>query len=376
LVKNVMLTRFIVFTALALMPSFALYADGGAGVGPEIVALVVPLDSDAEAFSTVASGALGLRLDARGVTSDIRSLPFAGGTQPDNAALIRQVGSTAAGAVLICRLSLVGDQMNATMDWQDIPKGVHAQASGKQAQVDLSLDRFILRVLDSLLGQVGDRIDKMAAMRKEAVAAADKAAADRAAADKAAADKAAADKAAADKQNAVPPILRPTIEDDPTPRRFLLSTGFAPFIAIGEASSYLSLGYMITAVGNVAFQTPSGRFGAGISLGVVSFTAQGAPGTSTVLLVPMGLDASYRLGSSTVVGVLFDLSGGAALLLVSSPTLGTRAKTVPYVSGAIGVELLFSRTVGLVLDAGYGVYFEMPLLIMGVSPALQISLRI
>ena len=363
-----MLTKLVIIIALGLLPSLSLFADGGSAVNTDVVALVVPLDRDAEAFGTVVSAALGLRLDSRGLTSDIRSLPLSGSTQPNNQALVGQVGSTA-GAVLICRLSITGDQISATMDWQDIPEGIHAQVSEEQAQVDLSLDRFILRVLDSLLGKVGSRIDQMAAHRKEAEAA-------QAAAEKAAADKAVADKAAADKQGAVPAILRPTIEDDPRPRRFLLSTGVAPFITVGEASQYSSLGYMLTATGSAAFQAPSGRFGAGVSLGVVSFTTQGMPGPTTVLLVPLGLDASYRLGASTVAGVLFHLGGGAAVMLVSSPALGVKAKTIPYVRGAVGVEVLFSRTVGILLDAGYDVYFEMPLLIMGLSPALEISLRL
>jgi hypothetical protein len=364
----------VIIAAIAIAWCGPLFGDTGPQSTPDVVAFIVPGDADAEAFSSVISGALGLRLSARGLTSDIRSLPSSGSTHANNDALVRQVGPSDAGSVIICRISVVGGDMTAAMDWQDIPAGVHAAVSGEEARVDLTLDAFIVRVLDSLLSQVGDRVDQMAAKRSAVeAAAAEKAAADKALADKAAEDKAAEDKAAAERQ---PPVLRPAVEDDTVPHPFLLSTGVAPFIPVGQASTYFSLGYMVTAVGNVAFQMPAGRIGAGISLGALSFTTQGAAGATTVVLVPIGLQASYRLGASTVAGVLFDLSGGAAILFVSSPTVGTKAKTVPYVRGAVGVEVLFSRTVGVLLDTGYEVYFEMPQLIMGVTPALEVSLRL
>jgi len=351
----------LILAAFAILPGPSLFADTGTETAPDVVAFIVPLDSDAEDFGPVVAGALELRFHPAGLILDVRTLHLSGSAQPGNDTLARQVGEKAAGAILICRFSIVDQKFTATMDWRDVKKGTRATVSEQRARVDLSLDAFILRVLDTLLAQVQGRIDEMAAKRRETAAA-------RAAAET---------PPDAGPQEPAPVVsARPTIEDDTRARRFLLSTGIAPFIPVGAASSYFSLGYMSFVAGNVVFPIPSGRIGVGISLGVIAFTAQGASGASTNFLVPLGLDASYRLGESSMAGLLFHLSGGAAVLFVSSPTLGTKAKTVPFLRGAVGVELLFSITVGVLLDAGYEIYFEMPLLIMGVSPALEISLRL
>lgn len=358
--------RYLLLPLLAVFTILrgpVLCAQSDTEVGPDVVAFVVPLNGDAEVFAAVVAAAIELRLNPTGVNLDIRTLHHQSGNgQPTNDALTRQA-TTAAEAILICRFSVVDREMTAAMDWQDIRKRAHFAVSERKAQLDLSLDEFMLHVLDALLVQVQDRIDDMAARKRAAAAAA------------AAKPVEAVSTAAAPQEPAVVAV-RPTVEDDTSTRRFLLSTGIAPFIPIGAASSYFSLGYMYSASGSIVFTVPSGRIGVGISTGVISFTPQGASGTSTSFLIPVGLNASYHLGGSSMAGLLLHLTGGAAVLFVSSPTLGTRVKTVPFLAGAIGLELLFSRTVGVLLDAAYQVYFEMPLLIMGISPALEISLRL
>ncbi len=380
-------TTLVILAAFLVLPGRSLLADPGRESGPDVVALIVPLNAGAEVFGPVVASALEARFDPAGLLLDVRTLRVPGSGEQDSDALIRQAETTAAGAVLICRFSVVNRKMTAEMDWQDVPEGAHAEVSDG-APVNLSLDSFILRVLDALVARVQDRVDEMAARRREAAAAADEAAAEATALAEAAAKAASAAsaeaatvKTAPETKPAAPPpdpprvaSVRPTVEDDTSTRRFLLSTGIAPFIPVGADSSYFSLGYTSAAALNFVFPVSSGRIAAGISLGVVSFTAQGAPGTSTTFLVPLGLDASYLLRGGSMAGFLFHLTGGAAVLFVSSPTLGTKAKTVPFLRGAVGLELQFSRTVGVLLDAGYEVYFEMPLLIMGVSPALEIRL--
>ena len=158
-----------------------------------MVALIVPLDPEAQEFDTVVAGAFDLRFAPPGLILDVRTLRPTGGAQPDNNALTRQVGKTTAGAILICRFSVVSQKMTATMDWRDLQKGTRASVSEKTARVDLSLSDFILDVLDALLAQVRDRIDEMAAKRREATAA----------------------KAAAEIQEPGPIVsTRPALEDD------------------------------------------------------------------------------------------------------------------------------------------------------------------
>ena len=360
-----------VVLSLALCP--ALSADTGSAPAavPDVVALIAPLDPEGEDFHTVIASALSLRLTPMGLSLDIQTVPTSDGEQAKNDPLVEQAKKTGAAAILTFRYSVAKAEMAATMDWYDVQQGTHASVSEKKARVDLELDTFILEVIDSLISQVQDQTDQIAAKRKAADTAAATAAA-------AAASREAQTATAAPKVASAPVIARPTIEpaEDATPRRFLVSTGLAPFIPVGTASSYFTLGYLSSIMGGFFLTIPSGQIGLGLSLGVISFAAQGTLGSATSFLLPVGLDARYVLGGGSVVGLLLHVTGGAAALFVSSQTLGTLAKTLPFLRGGIGLELLFSKMVGVVLDAGYEVYFAMPGLIMGISPALNVSLRL
>jgi len=68
-------------------------------------------------------------------------------------------------------------------------------------------------------------------------------------------------------------------------------------------------------------------------------------------------------------GLLFQLSGGAAVLVMGTDSLGSLAKMLPYVRSGVGLELALGRSLGLGLEASYEVYFESPYLIMGSPPA-------
>jgi hypothetical protein len=360
------LELMVILTALSLATPVASFADAETTTNPDVTALVVPLDSDADAFSTVVAAAVSLRFAQSGLLLDVRTLPVPTDISPTNETLSKQAGVARSAAILVCRFSVVDGEMTAEMDWRDVRTGVHTTVSGDKAEIDLSLDGYIRRVLDSLFVQVQGQIDAMAERRRTA------------AADLAAAPAKTPPAAPVVLAPAQPPVVgvRPTMEDDPRSRPFVVSTGIAPFIPVGAIAAYTSLGSMATATAELAFPVPWGRLGAGMSLGVVSFAAQGASGLTTSILIPLGLDASLRLGASSPAGLLFHLSGGAAVFFVNNPSIGTRAKTVPFLRGAMGVELLFSHTVGLLIDAGYDVYFEMPDLIMGVTPALELSARL
>jgi hypothetical protein len=355
--------QLLFIALLAVATPVTVPADAPSVAAPDVVALVVPLNADAEPFSSVVGGAVPLRFT--GLVLDVRTLPVPGDAPPDDDTLAAQVGVTSAGALLICRFSVVNGEMSIQLDWHDLQAGSRATVTGETAALDLSLDVYIRRVLDSLLVQVQSKVDGMAAQRQAAISKAS-----------AAPETPAPAAAPAPEPAPAPVAMRPVMEDDTKARPFLVSTGIAPFVPVGALAAYAGLGYMTSAAAELAVPVPRGRLGAGMSLGVVSFSAQGASGLTASILIPVGLDASYRLGTDSPAGLLFRLTGGAAVFFVSSPSIGTEAKIIPFLRGAAGVELLFSRTVGLLLDAGYEVYFEMPVLIMGVTPALELSIRL
>lgn len=345
----------LLLAAFATAPGASVFADASQDTGPDVVALIVPLTSEAEEFGSVVERALDLRFDPPNLVLDVRALHLAGGTQPDNDTLVRQVGATTAQAILICRYSVTNGRMTAAMDWRDVRKGTRAAVSERQARVDLALGDFILGVLDALLAQVHDRMEQMAARRRDA---------------------AASTSAVGAQEPAAIERAGPATEDDVRVRRLLLSASVAPFIPVGAAGSSLGPGSMASAVGTMLFPLQSGSIGVGVSLGVVFFSPQGSSGITTSIFVPVGIDGRYVVGIGGGTSLVFRLNGGAAVLVASGPSTGSKAKTVPFAGGAVGVEVLVSRTFAISLEAGSEVYFEMPTPIIGVSPSLEVSVRL
>ncbi len=359
--------RNVLLAAIALLglPAALLQAADSAGSpsNPDVLAMILPQSADSADFATVISETLRYRLVTEGLELAVQVV--VDDVTPTNDALIRRGRSARAEAVIICRFSVAAGRMTTSMSWTDLRDGKSVSVPQADAAVDLSLDSFVLQHLDALLSQVQDRIDQLAADRKKAQAAASAAAT----------QGSDAGTQSQQVQAAAPPQ---TVEnpEDIKPRPFLISAGIAPFIPVGTASTYFSLGYMTAVAASFVFQMPIGGLGAGMTLGVLSFATNAGTTPLTGFILPLGLDARYIFGGESVFGLQLHISGGAAVIVVSSSATGTLAKTVPYARGAVGIDLRFSRSVGLALDVGYDVYFEMPLLVMGVSPILSLDLRL
>jgi hypothetical protein len=144
---------------------------------------------------------------------------------------------------------------------------------------------------------------------------------------------------------------------------------------VGAASYYFKLGVQSAVVLDFLISTRSGQLGIGALLGVTYFSAQGVTEDSLDFLVPLGADLRYGLSLGPRVSLLLHLAGGPALLVMSLPSEGPLTKVLPFVASGIGLELALSRALYLAVDAGYGVYFETPYLIMAFTPALSLSWR-
>lgn len=158
--------------------------------------------------------------------------------------------------------------------------------------------------------------------------------------------------------------------------RLQITPSVAPFLAVGAASYYFPIGYQsILQIGFLPAGTGA-RLGLGALLGVTAFQAQGTSESSLGFLLPMGLSLRYSLELGRRWGLLFQLGGGAAVLVMGTDSLGSLAKVLPYVRSGIGAELALGRSLGLGLEASYEVYFESPYLIMGFTPGLCLSWRL
>jgi hypothetical protein len=158
--------------------------------------------------------------------------------------------------------------------------------------------------------------------------------------------------------------------------RLLIAPSLAPFVAVGAASYYFTLGYQSLLQIDFLPAGAGARLGLGGLLGVTAFQAQGSIDSGLGFLVPFGLSLRYSLELGRRWGLLFHLGGGAALLMMGTESLGELAKLLPYVRSGVGVELALGRSMSIALEAAYDVYFESPYLIMGFAPGLGLSWRL
>ncbi len=158
--------------------------------------------------------------------------------------------------------------------------------------------------------------------------------------------------------------------------RLLIAPSLAPFLAVGAASYYFTMGYQ--SLLQIAFlpATAGARLGLGGLLGVTAFQAQGASESGLGFLVPLGLSLRYSLELGQRWGLLFHLGGGVALLILDTASLGAMTEPLPYVRSGVGAELALGRRMSIGLEAAYEVYFESPYLIMGFAPGLGLSWRL
>ena len=316
---------------------------------PDVVVAAYPLVSDTETFAPVIADAVRYRLISRGL-----AVSFQPGT-PSAADLEAQAREAGAAITLSCSYSVVGSQMAISLQWRDIQKKTPPVVREEKGPLDLMLDSVILKALDDLLSSVQERVKQLASLRAAALQAQAKAPP--------------ATTEAVGKPEAVQaqPIVIPTS------MRFSLSSSFASFLPIGPASSYFSVGLFPSLLASLQFITPAGRFSVGLFAGVNYFSATGPLDSAKSFLIPIGPDIRYEIGNGAPLLVFAHVSGGPALLILNTGTQGTLSDFTGFLKSGIGASFMFTPKLGVSLIFDYEVYFEMPYLIMGISPTVMVT---
>lgn len=161
----------------------------------------------------------------------------------------------------------------------------------------------------------------------------------------------------------------------PAWKLFGISSGVAPLVATGPASDYTKLGLLATFSVDMRFRFAAGALQAGILSGVCLFSATGAASDADILIVPIGVDLQYLLNSGAFPGIILHLSGGPALMSVKASYFGDASKIVPYVLAGMTLDLPFSPSFGLALEASYVAFLESSLLIMAFAPEVSLYVR-
>ncbi len=159
-------------------------------------------------------------------------------------------------------------------------------------------------------------------------------------------------------------------------KRFVLSSGVAPFIPMGGASEYATLGVLATLSANMRFVLGPGIMGAGLLTGACIINATGAASDADVLIVPIGADLQYSMNEGGFPGIVVHLSGGPALMNVDSPYAGSMTKVIPYVLAGMTLSMPFTPSIGLAVETAWAMFLESASLpIMAFAPEASLYVR-
>lgn len=331
-------------------------------VPPDIVVLINPLQKsrELEPFRQVIADATQYKLGRAGLTSEI-----AEGSADADAEPQPRAAAVGAAAALVCRYQVQRQEMAVTFGWYDTKASSAAASVEARGEVDLHLDGVIFGALDEILGKVQDRIQALMAKKVTETPA----------------------PLPPGKAPEKPPALEPARVPQPgsaaerekpaapTGIRVLVAGGFAPFLPTGAAAYYFGIGYLPTLLVSVLIPTPVGPVGVGLLSGMDYFSAVGLTDNSENYLIPIGADVRYELDFG-LLRPFFHLSGGPALLIMVTGTQGTLTDVIPFLRTGIGVELTINPWLGVNTVLDYDVYFEMPYLIMGFSPSVNMAVRL
>ncbi len=338
--------------ALLLLGGFPLLAVNLESQAPktDVVVLISPAQKQDEVFRQVIADAAQYKLQGLG----LRTLVVAATQEETQQPLAKQRGATAA---LVCRYGVEGRHMDVTLGWYDATTGASPEVVQTSGEVDLKLDSVILAALDEMIAKVHDRIQAMSGPNaSNAVRPAQQT----------------TDAAGGAIAVVTPSSARPGTAQN---HRLLFSGGFAPFLPTGAAAYYFTLGYLPSLLASIFIDTPMGPLGLGLYVGMDYFTATGSQDSANTYLLPFGVDIRYELGSA-FLRPFFHVVGGPALFVLVTGTQGTVTSLVPFLKSGIGLDLLVTGSLGINVLGDYDVYFEMPYLVMGFSPSVNMELRL
>ncbi len=346
--------RAITIAALLQLGGFPLpAADLKPQASPtDIVVLVDPMQKNAESFRQLVADAAQYKLSSLGVAAQVLAASPAEAAKPLPEAMAH--GATVA---LVCSYDVEGQQMDVTLGWYDSKTTGAVIVVQARGPVDLHLDSVILDALDQILARVGDRIRVLSANRSL--------------------------ESSRPSPEATPagfPVVTvigpPAAQPASKPiRRLLLSGGFAPFLPTGAAAYYFTLGYLPSVLATYFLDTPVGPVGLGLYAGMDYFSAIGSQDYADTYLLPIGVDVRYRVGQG-LLRPFFHVVGGPALMIMVTGTQGTVTNILPFLKSGIGVEVMLTQELGISALADYDVYFELPYLVTGFSPSMNLELNL
>ncbi len=322
----------------------------------DILVLVNPPEKNGGEFKAFIGDAAKYKLGKIGLAAQVVSATSAEAKAP-----LQRARASGASFALVCRYLVDGQQMTVTLGWFDVRTGNSDATVQATGDMDLHLDGMILMALDQILGKVQGEVTTLTAGRAEPKA-----------------DPAPVLAAASTPVLTVPTtttqIVAPQKPGSSIGHHLMFSSGFAPFLPTGTAGYYFTLGYLPSLLASFFFDMPGGHFGVGLYAGMDYFTAAGVQDSATNYLLPLGLDVRYEVGNAAL-RPFFHVVGGPAILVMVTGSQGTVTDVLPFLKSGIGLEVQVLPWMGINALVDYDVYFEMPYLLMGFSPSLNMEFR-
>jgi hypothetical protein len=153
-----------------------------------------------------------------------------------------------------------------------------------------------------------------------------------------------------------------------------VSTGGAPFLAIGSLNYYFNVGMLITVQGGYRFDTEIGDIEAGLSLGVLYFEALGLQSASNNFIIPLGASGRWITGFDEGPEVFITIAGGPALFMMQISDTESLFKVTGFVSAGGGVGISVSDIFGITAEVDYTLFFEEYYPIMGIVPSIYFDI--
>lgn len=349
--------RRLFFAVILVILASGFSGAAGRSPGSGVLGVILPASGADRSLQDVLAGSFSVQLTLR------KAALHLAGSDEEKAFTLRRALSEAvsqnAEYLLIGTYSTTATEILLQVELYNVASGEKIRSAASSGKIDLSLDTIVAQALEKALSGVRFR--------------------------ETSADIVVAPPAETTPQPIAPatgtprePTTAPAADTGSgQPWQILaISSGVAPLVATGPASDYTKLGLLATFSVDLRFQLAAGALQAGVLSGVCLFSATGAVSAADILIVPIGIDLQYLLNSGAFPGIILHLSGGPALMSVKAGYFGDASKIVPYALAGMTLDLPFSPSFGLALEASYVAFLESSLVIMAFAPEVSLYVRL
>ncbi len=260
-----------------------------------------------------------------------------------------------------------GGMLQIEFEWYDVGYDTVTETVSAEVTVNLSLDQQISRVVKGLAEKVRSRIEEFPFMESEV------------------SDENAVTEEtgpAAGEEDTEEQITATEIPDEEIPPNdeitgpsglYEISAVLSPFISVGTVSDFFQLGFLAEVYCDFIFLMDSGNLAAGPVFGLNTFSVE-ATGTGPHFMIPVGFHWAYMYNFTEKFDFFVRIALGPSFFVINLNE-ETLAKTVFFLSGALGLDFQFFEMFLLAINAGYYVFFEKESPVMGFTPGISFKFR-